>query len=313
MTEFVDSSHFDRDACLDQAVLTSLVVESAAGILATLLPLGLISDKTQNIATVLHVNDEGQIIRTKLAMAGRPWSKKLDASRLFSDAPAGSRLVIKNLDVSGLEFPPGQKTSLWMSSSEFEWSLNKTNNREGGSFTSEELVSMDIPQWSIRVHVVANSDPTIASLKWVAIPLPAGELNSLPGDPRRPGYPTVALSDGEGNMTGVPDIEQESSLVGVPFYPCMINEAAPASAITIPEEDAIINAMKEFWREGNTVRNMRLADWQAATEGPGEPAVACSPAPALAYNPNDSLGQSSEEPSEGKKIDSYYITITTGL
>lgn len=308
MTQFVDSSHFDRDDTLDQGTLTSLVVESAAGILDTLLPIGFISDKTQNVSTLLHVSDEGQIIRTKLAMAGRAWSKKLDATRIFEDAPAGSRLVVKNLDVGGLEFPPGEKTSLWMSSADFEWGLNRTNNKDAGSFTHEELSDMGIGQWSIRVHIIANSDPTIASLKWVAIPLPAGELNGLPGDARKPGYPTVALSDSLANMTGVPDIEdQESTLVGLPFYPCLVNEAAPASAITIPGDMDIINAMKSFWRQGNTVRNMRLADWKESTAGPGEPSsdrgtpsVAWPPAPDD-FDLNESVTLNSDGSSEGRK------------
>ena len=308
MTEFLDTSHFDRDESLDRGILSSLVIESAAGILDTLLPIGLICERTQNVSTVLYVSDEGQILRTKLAMSGRAWSKKLDATLLFDDAPAGSRLVIKNLDVRGLEFPPGEKTSLWMSSTEFEWSINKTNNKEGGSFTGQELIDMGILQWSIRVHVIANTDPTIATLRWVAIPVPVEELTGLPGDARKPGYPSVALSDGKANHTGVPDIEnQEARLVGTPFYPCMVNEAAPASAITIPEDENILSTMKAFWRDGNTVRAMRLADWQAATQGPGEPSsdrgtpsVAWPPATTPADN-DESSSESSDDPSEGRK------------
>ena len=103
MTQYVDKTYFEREASLDKGILGSLVVESAASILDTLLPLRLISGGVQNVATQLHVGDDGGIIRVKLAMAGKPWAKKMDAKRLFSGVPAGSKLVIQQLDVSGLE------------------------------------------------------------------------------------------------------------------------------------------------------------------------------------------------------------------
>ena len=202
MTSFVNRNHFDKDECLDQGTLNSLVVESASSILETLLPLSLAIESVQNVTTVLNVGEDGHILRTKLAMSGKSWGKKMDARRLFTGAPPGSKLVVKNLDVSGLEFEPNEKTSLWVPSTSFDWYVNKTNNQSDGSFTTEELTEMSIGEWSLRVHVGVTAEPTNASLKWVAIPLPVNQLGSLPGDASKPGYPTIALSDGEGKMTG---------------------------------------------------------------------------------------------------------------
>lgn len=287
MTKFVSQSQFDKDDNLDQGILANLVVESAGGIMEKVLPTGLISDRTQNVTTILYTGDEGQILRTKLALSGKAWSKKVEASRLFSVAPAGAKLVIKKLDVASLEFPPGEKVSLWLSSTDFDWTVNKTNNREGGGFADTELDEMGISQWSICAHIVVNPDPTIATLKWVAIPLPVGDLSRLPGDVKKPGYPTVALSDGDANMTGAPDVEQqEASLVGIPFYPCLVNEAGPSSDITIPSDEDIISAMIVFWRSGTTVRNMKLSDRTEATRGPGEPSSDRELPPGPGHPPN---------------------------
>lgn len=307
MTQYIDRSNFDKQDELDRGILTSLVVESAAGILDTLLPLGLISGGSQNVATQLLIGDDGGILHVKLALAGKSWGKKMDAKRIFVGAPAGSKLVIDHVDLSGLEFPPGEKTSLWIPSSEFDWKINKGNNRDQGTYTSEELVEFGITGWCIRVHVEVNKNSTTATLKWVGIPRSATELNSLPGDAKRPGYPSVALSDGEANMTGTPDIgEQAASLVGIPFYPILINQAAPASAITFPADADIINAMCEFWRSGNTIRNMHIEDWTTATRGPGEP-TSDRGTPAWAWPPAEtasggfSADEDSDEPSEGRK------------
>ena len=161
---------------------------------------------------------------------------------------------------------------MWISSREFDWSVQKTNNKEQGSYNQDELEGFGITDWSLRVHIEVNEDPTVATVRWVGVPIPVVDLNSLPGDPKKVGYPSVALSNGEANMAGVPNIENQSATsVGIPFYPVLINEAAPSSAIVIPRDDDIINAMGEFWRSGNSVRNMRLEDWNAATIGPGEP------------------------------------------
>ena len=111
MTEYVDRSHFEKEQALDQGTLASMVVESAANVLDTLLPMRLACDKVQNVATIAHVSGDGEITRIKLAMAGKPWGRKMDAKRLFTEAPSGSKLVIQHLDVTGLEFPPGEKTN----------------------------------------------------------------------------------------------------------------------------------------------------------------------------------------------------------
>ena len=129
MTNYVSSDHFVVEEPLDQAALTSQVVTSAATALDTLAPLNRASERVQNVVTILHVSGDGDVLRTKIALAGKAWGKKMDAKRLFKDAPPGSKLVIKNLDVAGMEFPPGEKTSLWVPSSEFDWSVNKSNNQ----------------------------------------------------------------------------------------------------------------------------------------------------------------------------------------
>ena len=77
--------------------------------------------------------------------------------------------MVTQLDVSGLEFPPGEMTSQWVSSTDFHWYINKSNNQNNGSFTTQELSDMEISQWSIRCHVGVNEDPTVASLKGLFI------------------------------------------------------------------------------------------------------------------------------------------------
>ena len=139
----------------------------------------------------------------------------------------------------------------------------------------------------------------------MAIPLPVTSLSSLPGDAKKPGYPTIAISDGEARMCGVPDTgaDEAASLVGIPFYPCLLNDGAPSSAINIPSDEDIIGAMSVFWRDGNMVRSMRPADWHTATAGPGEPS-SDKGVPAWAWPPADESEEQEEDssdPSEGRK------------
>ena len=94
------------------------------------------------MVTILHVTEDGDISRAKIAMSGKTWSRKFDAKRLFSNAPQGSKMVIKNFDTTVLEFPPGEKHSLWVPSSQIEWT------RLAG-----------ITDWWLRVQVQASSSP----------------------------------------------------------------------------------------------------------------------------------------------------------
>ena len=85
----------------------------------------------------------------------------------------------------------------------------------------------------------------------MGIPWPVTELSSVLGDRSKPGYPTIGLSDGEAKMAGVPDVEnQMASLIGIPFYPVLINEAAPSTTITIPDDNNIIATMRVFCSGG---------------------------------------------------------------
>ena len=116
---------FEKRAGLDHAILTNSVIASASHIQETLEPLRLVSSRSRNVSTILNVN--GEVTAVRLAMSGKPFARKLDAKRLFTGAPEGSKLTIKHLDVVGLEFPPGEKTSLWVSSTNFDWAINRTS------------------------------------------------------------------------------------------------------------------------------------------------------------------------------------------
>ena len=297
---------FEKRAGLDHAILTNSVVASSSHIQETLEPLGLgWSSRSRNVSIILNVNGEGEVTAVRLAMSGKPFARKLDAKRLFTGAPEGSKLTIKHLDVVGLEFPPGEKTSLWVSSTNFDWAINPTNNRDQGSLTEGEMLAAGIGEWSIRVHVEFNKDPIIATLKWVAILKPVEDLSSLPGNAAKPGYPTVAISDGEALMSGVANPPQ---LVGVPWYPVLINDAAPDSEIHLPEDTPIIGAMTKFCSEGNVIRNLTVANWTEVTRGPGEPSCDHGiaawawtlPAIAAPSDHSDEGGSSSSKTSEAR-------------
>ena len=222
--------------------------------------------------------------------------------------------AIKHLDVVGLEFPPGEKTSLWVSSTNFDWAINRTNNRDQGSLTEGEMLAAGIGEWSIRVHVEFNKDPIIATLKWVAILKPVEDLSSLPGNGAKPGYPTVAISDGEALMSGVANPPQ---LVGVPWYPVLINDAAPDSEIHLPEDTPIIGAMTKFCSEGNVIRNLTVANWTEVTRGPGEPSCDHGiaawawtlPAIAAPSDHSDEGVSSSSKTSEGRIKCKYFQKV----
>ena len=302
MTSFVDRRLFVATEPLDKATLLSQVITSAATASDTLGPLGKVSDRTQNIITILHVSEDGDITQAKLAMCGKAWSRKMDGKRLFRNAPRGSKLMIRQLDPAGIEFPPGEKTSLWIPSSEVEWTLNKGNNRGDGVFTSEELSDLGITDWVIRVHISVTDDPSVAKTRWGAIPVPVAELGSLPGNAKRPGYPVISLSDGQAAFCGIPEPARDD---GLPVYPCFINDATGDQAITLPSDKEIIKAMRILWSEGNVVRGLSQENWREATAGPAEPASDVG-VPAWAWPPmeeeEDSRQSSNDdesEPSEG--------------
>ena len=85
-----------------------------------------------------------------------------------------------------------------------------------------------------------------------------------------------------GCTCGVPDTGADlaASLVGIPFYPCLLNDGDPSA-----DED-IIAAMSVFWFHGNMIWNMRHADWHRVTAGPGEPS-SDKGVPAWAWPPAD--------------------------
>ena len=67
MTSFVDRRLFVATEPLDKATLLSQVITSAATASDTLGPLGKVTDRTQNIITILHVSEDGDISQAKLA------------------------------------------------------------------------------------------------------------------------------------------------------------------------------------------------------------------------------------------------------
>ena len=268
MTQYIDSQLFTATQELDPGILTSQVIVSAATAMDVLEPLQRASNQVCNVATILHITGDGEISRIKIAICGKEWRRKFDATRLFKNAPRGSKLVIKNLDVAGLEFPPGEKHCLWVPSSQFDWAVNRGNNKEDGALSRDELQALDIGEWVLRVHVEINRNPTLATLRWVAIPLPVADLGGLPGDAKKPGYPVIAISDGEANMAGVPNPTRNDGII---MYPSLINDGPPESAICLPSNRDIINAMRGYWSEGTAVRALKALDWHEATRGPQEP------------------------------------------
>ena len=134
-------------------------------------------DSNTNVDTILHISGDAEILRIKIALSGKAWGKKMDAKRLFKNAPFGSKLVIKNMDLAGLEFPPGEKTSLWVSSTEFDWSVHKSDNQEEGSISTNDLSVLGITDWVLRAHILPVQDSTQATIRWVAIPTPLADLS----------------------------------------------------------------------------------------------------------------------------------------
>ena len=289
---------------LEEAVLSSQEITSMSTAMNTLGPLERASARSMNVVTVCHVTEEGKISKTQLTLCGKSWGRKLDAKRIFAKAPSGSKLVIKNLDVSGVEFPAGAKSSLWISSNDFDWKINRSNNKADGTFTEEELAGMDISDWVIRAHIVVNEDPYIADVRWTAIPMPSIELITLPGDARLPGYPGIALSDGQANMAGV--VQPETNC-GLPFHPAFLNVGPAGSPICLPTTSEVREHMIGFWSKGTAVRGLSVKDWHTATKGPevplsdnGSPTWAWPSAPAVQEQQEQDDDEDSD-PSEGNK------------
>ena len=298
----MESRLFEATEELDHGILTSQVLVSAATAMDVLGPLDHASDRVQNAVTVFHISEEGEITRVKLTLCGKDWSRKFDARRIFVNAPRESKMVLKNLDVAGMTFPDGEKHSLWVPSNQFDWQINKSNNKEQGTYTQEELKGFGITEWCLRVHILVNKTPTFATARWVAIPSPVEDLARLPGDARKPGYPTISISDAEMNMAGVPSPTRADGLI---MYPSLINDGPPNSAICLPTNAEIIKTMRSFWGRGSVVRGLNAKDWHEATKGPDEP-NSDRGLPAWAWPPQEAAQVHSEdsasEPSEGSKF-----------
>ena len=165
MTQYLDRGLFDGTEELDNGILAAQVLVSAATAMDVLGPLDRASNRVQNAVTIMHVTEEGEISRVRLALCGKDWSRKFDARRLFVNTPRGSKMVLKNLDVAGMTFPDGGKHSLWVPSTQFEWRINRSNNQAEGVYTQDELRDLGITEWCLRVHILVSPTPTIATAR----------------------------------------------------------------------------------------------------------------------------------------------------
>ena len=265
----VQGDCFALEVELDLSILLSQEVLGLADATDKLANLGRLDRQVISIVSLLEIGAEGQITLSKVGVTGPRETKKIPARQLFPLAPDAARIRMKP-DWRAFDFPPDRTISEWLSSSNREWSVMKTNNRNGGIYDVGDYKDIGISDWSCRLVVNPTADPGEASMDLVAVPRPKGDLGNLPGNPEgegSAGYPVVLLGKFRASFGGQLD---EPRRDGLSHYPVLVNRGTPGN-MTPPNNSAILAAIRSLWNGCYKPRCLAADAWATATAGPTEP------------------------------------------
>lgn len=260
---------FTVEVDLDLSVLIAQEVLGLADAADKLTELGRLSSNVISIITLLEVDAEGQITLAKVGVAGPRESKKVMATQLFPLAPVTARLRMKP-DWRAFNFPPGRTVSEWLSSDNVDWNIMKTNNKNGGTYDAGEHKDIGVSNWSCRLVVNPTGDPGEATMSLVAVPRPKNELGNLAGNAAgegSTGFPVVLLGKFRADFGGQLDEPRND---GLAHYPVLVNRGPPG-ALQMPNNRAILRAMRSLWSSCFKARCLNAVEWVTATQGPQEP------------------------------------------
>ena len=260
---------FAVEVDLDLSILGAHEVLGLADAPDKLADLGRLSANVISIVTLLEIDAEGQIILARVGVTGPKESRKVLATQMFPTAPPTARLRMKP-DWRAFNFPPGRTISEWISSDNMEWSIMKTNNRNGGIYDTGDYKDIGVNNWSCRLVVNPTGDPGEASMSLVAVPRPVNQLGNLAGNATGEGsmgFPVILLGKFRADYAGQLD---EPRGDGLAHYPVLVTRGPPG-ALTMPSNRAILTAMRTLWSSCFKAKCLPVRDWTTATQGPNEP------------------------------------------
>ena len=220
------------------------------------------------VTTVLPLDDYGQPREAFLSVFREPQNHKFRARKLFAQAPEEANIRLTELNYHAFEFPPSANCSNWVSSSDLNMTVMKTNNfTKDGLYDCGEWSTIHVSDVSFRLVVTPTDDVNKAYVSLVAVPRKLTEMSSLPGNPTglAAGYPVVEVLRLTAMMTG---IQEPLRRDGFPFLPCLLNTGDDNP---VPNINAVKTALYAFWSSFKEPNSGDLALWSMDTAGPAAP------------------------------------------
>ena len=158
------------------------------------------------VSTVIRMDDQGQPREAFLSVFREQQHHKFRAKKLFEGAPEEANIRLPDLNYHAFNFPPSSNCSNWVTSSDLNMSVMRTNNfQRDGLYDRSEWAGINITDAAFCLVVTPTEDVNKATVSIVAIPRKLAEMSTLPGNPTglAPGYPVVEVYRLVGMMTGI--------------------------------------------------------------------------------------------------------------